>query len=217
MGSYNVTCIVSKTPIFEGEDCRLIVFNNSKEFQAHMNGWDSRMSFLWRHFLGSFKGKYNDYGRIDTPKAYEVDMEDGGAAFFISEDAWQEMLKMAESKDHKQSANHQVYIAELMVKMHEMTKKAGVEDDESDEQLKEAKIVVANKETVKVICMIDMFASLNNFNAFDSHPNNFYGGQCMHYAAKDVFQELRQKRIDSRRKKDKKVYGKEWNKMKKWA
>lgn len=184
MGSFDVTCCVTKTPIISGERCHLVILNGG--YHVIQLLWDNsiRIEFdLWK----VFSGKYADYGRIEN-----VDFEFSNNSeknkpknfgFYISDDAWKLGTKL---QTHKLFKYHVKRLDDqLTVKMIRLT------DDSGSPK---------NLDHIKIVSVLNLFCKLNNFNMFDPSFVNTYAGQSFCVDEKEMFNKLRTQRVNKLKK-----------------
>lgn len=219
MGSYNIPCIVTQTPLSVGDKCVFITFREKDgEFQSRVECGDGIPCALSEHFVAVHFGKYDDYGRMDNPKAHELDAlgsydEDGVTmiTYAVSLEAWEFV-----SKKYKDRPSSIVAKSEPLVALADMSKR--VEDDydpEWAEMVEKARKNMKNAETFRILEGIHYFGQANNFNPFGFAFSNFYAGQQWNFTAKREWMELRQDRINRQIIKEKK-YDSMWSENDDW-
>ena len=182
MGSFNVTCCVTKTPIDCGEVCHLIVFKGLGQKDLIYSETLGMMN-IERHLEDVIHGEYSDYGELRTKKGqkkYEFhDNSDPSNskqfAFYISDEAWKFGKSLITDKDYEDMIEHH----------------------------KSSYYVIGDKkfdEEKQILICLRLFCSLNNFNMFDVSFQNTYGGQDFEIEEKDRFNKLRMERTDKLRK-----------------
>jgi hypothetical protein len=83
MGCWNETCALTHTPITNGEECWMVVLKKDIFSQDY---W--QLEFPRYSWLGTFFGKYNDYGWLEeVPEEVDGHEYDDVARFFVSKEA----------------------------------------------------------------------------------------------------------------------------------
>ena len=103
MGCWNETCALSGTPIFGGNIVLMVVFKRpeGKEDQlGDVFNWQGPTAIM-PHFVGAFRGEYNDYGSIEedwVPEYISLEDAEEWPKFFVHADLWDAALKYAKEQ-----------------------------------------------------------------------------------------------------------------------
>jgi len=181
MGSFNVTCCVSKTPIVFGEKCHLIIFSG-------IDQWD----LIYSDSLGNWNissekttiihGIYDDYGRLkgcNHEFFNNSEPKDRNFGFYISDDAW----KLGEQLIKKRDYERVVSQFRDSIKVNALLKN------------REKRFTEKEIDDREVVIVLSMFCNLNNFNIFDISFQNTYAGQSYCIEDKERFNILRKDRV----------------------
>ena len=218
MGSWNVTCILTKTPILEGEECVLLRFHNPKgkegvwlgDLDGFLDDYVPLLDLV--HF-----GKYADYGRITGVKTDVCPLtQDKYYGFLVLKSAWDFCSKLDydwvdEYVDQKLK----------MLKAHRQLSQLDKDPDGTvsvkttfmgnpvkgalkltpntlDEWTAELVNFEKFEKELRVIGRLHAFARANLFNLFDISSLNMYAGQDWDMDEQKQWMKLRTKRIQDR-------------------
>ena len=203
MGSFYSVCCVTKTPITYGEKCVSIAFKRATTPTETL--LDDIATYHWLVENGEYQvihGKYDDYGH----------MENGGRLngveynqFFISNEAWEIGKKLTSDPDYSGRMKYIEDRFELKNGINELMKKGELLGLIG--RMKEAFSIndsTVSIEDIKIITCLNTLCYLNNFNLFESSEVNKYGGQTFNIKEKELWNDLRSKRIELFKSKERK-------------
>ena len=192
MGSFNVTCCVSKTPITVGEKCHLVVFSGIKLMDL-VYSESMIFSVASSNDTRVVHGEYDDYGRIKDNKLEffnNSEPEDSSFGFYISDDAWELGKSLTGEDEYSRVSKHfreKVRVNHLLDKLDGKTS-----DQPSGESIDDREVLV----------VLMTFCNLNNFNMFDPSFQNTYGSQSYSISDKEKFNKLRERRVKMLKKEE---------------
>lgn len=218
MGSWNVTCILTKTPILEDEECVLLRFLNPKgkedvwlgDLDGFLDDYVPLLDLV--HF-----GKYADYGRISGIKTDVCPLtQDKYYGFFVLKSAWDFCSKLDYDwvdqyidqklqmlKAHRQLAqlaknsNNSVSVETKFVGQ-PVEGKLKLTSDTLEQWTAELINFEKFEKELRVIGRLHAFARANLFNPFDISTLNMYAGQDWDMDEQKQWMKLRTKRIQDR-------------------
>lgn len=176
MGSFNVTCCVTKTPITPGEECVLITFNRDVEMFSFLDSQSSLFGDVDEFYFG----QYDDYGNIRGCEHKRIQNDelklsvDSVRGFFFSKEAWEFGKSLLNDEEYNRYNEYIEKHLSFLSIIHEKR-------DKFEENL----------ESLKIAFSLRTFCLLNNFNMFDVSFENIYGGQSYNIKEKEQFNTLR--------------------------
>jgi len=213
MGSFNVTCCITKTPILVKEECILLVLNKPKDNDNIFTCGEMSTFIIESYIKDVYKGKYDDYGRLLGNVHPDVTDNDEFVGLFISNVAWEYGKKLIDNPSYKGRIK---YISDrhLLRENIKSLQKSLIklnEDDSEKAQISSiadgVKGIVGESrlhiEDTKVLVCLDSFCKMNNMNMFDPSFENWYGTQSLNIKEKEEWNVLRTKRIEILKQKDK--------------
>lgn len=199
MGTFNVTCCVTKTPILKGEKCVLVVLNNPNK--SLLQGAKCFDLVFQDSIKDIFFGKNNDYGRMNScPYSVNDERENEFVGFFISRMAWDFGKTL---KYDLLGVSNNTKLAETLTSLEKTAAILKMPDSEKERSLKLAekyKCWMTYKSETRSLFALESFCSLNNFNMFDVSFNNFYAGQVVSIKEMKQWNKLRHDRIKKLKK-----------------
>lgn len=168
MGCFNVTCSVLRTPIRENDKCRAIVLKDP-DLATLASGEHFAFESLMRASLHDIvSGRYDDYGGITDKGRWGYGAVD--QAWFISEAAWQEGVKLLASTANGWIKNlfgletSMSKLEQLLTEYATTTKNAKVLKALKDSG---PRIVPERLDDIRVLAALYWFCRSNGLNLFD--------------------------------------------------
>jgi hypothetical protein len=204
MGSFNVTCCVTKTPITIGEKCVLILVNKTENDLDTLTCGEMHNFIIESGIKGVYHGKYDDYGRLDVDHP-DCNNDEKYRGYFISSDAWElavELFKNPNYKGQLKWIEDRFQLKKQIAKLMEAKKQI-----ESSDLAKEVDVMVSaveaitggavgiDEDSAKRLIVLKSFCYTNNFNMFDPSFENWYGSQSLNVREKKQWNKLRNARI----------------------
>lgn len=133
MGCFNETCAVSGTPIREGQQVKMVVFKFPTGTLPPPHNFFDRPELVYHSFVGTFTGKYDDYGRIDNVNApqnlNDINLQEKREAieskkyywFFVHQAVWDEVenfIKVLEEDEDNFHYGYSLKSFKFMVNAH---------------------------------------------------------------------------------------------------
>lgn len=187
MGSFNIPCIVTKTPITPGDECVVVSFDNKNNAFQELIQDGEGFSFLIENYLLSVEfGKYDDYGNIEGAEHSVNPHNKQIISYAISKEAW-DFIERTYLNDEFNSKHKALFKFLDLVAEREKTLGAGY--------FKNLTNIKENKQNLNILLGIKDFCYKNCFNPFSLDFENFYCGQQDFKNQKKQWNKLREKRI----------------------
>ena len=196
MGTFNLTCCVTKTPIVEGDSCVILLFKPraSDNFMDR----DGGLKYAFEDdFVDVYKGTYKGYGKVDSCPIDNLVDSNHYLIFAISQEAWEFGIKLSKLSEFKAMVDYIQNTIDINIKFKKLDE-MNVKGDELMDALKTAADVFCNDnilafgEEYKVLACLDRFCRANHFNMFEQ---DIYCGQSMNFDDMKKWAELRNVRI----------------------
>jgi hypothetical protein len=195
MGSYNVTCCLTKTPILEGTPAVLMVFQAGDTAQFDLLGnWDSFLNDVLPHLKSIHFGKYADCGKLDTTGKIDVNPynQDQLFGFFMTRAAW-DFCSSLKSQIAEDYISQKLHMLNTERKFYDLIK----ERPEPDSLLKASLQIEKFQPHSLTIAKAYAFGISNLINIFEPGMYNMYAGQSWDTKMLNQWQELRQKHLNN--------------------
>ena len=209
MGTFNVTCCVTKTPIIYDENCILVVFKRTNDDEYDYLSAETSSFLIESHIHSIYMGKYDGYGRLEGLEHPQIEDEGEYRGFFFSDHAWNLGIQLVNEPEF---ARQMKYISKrfgLKNKIDKLKNTMMSCNDKlsgADEILSIAEgfsnaiglgssTTTASEETIKILTCLKSFCLMNNLNMLDPSFENWYGGQSLNVEQKKRWNALRDERI----------------------
>jgi len=196
MGTFNLTCCVTKTPIIEGDWCVILLFKVKAKNDLSDEGDGLRFAFE-SHFFEIYKGNYEGYGRVSGCPINNLCVSDKYLIYAISNEAWEHGIVISKSDKFK---NQSVSIDNTIAANLQFRDAMHFEmSNPSIEKLKELADILYRPnwatfgKEYKIMSALHSFCNSNHFNMFIE--NNRYGGQSINSKEMREWNKLRNIRI----------------------
>ena len=194
MGSWNVTCCLTKTPISPGERCVLLRFVNNAESTEDLQFLDLEgfLENVIPHLISVHHGTYTDYGRISSLKTDVCPLtQDKYYGFFLSLAAWEFCSKLPYAWVDKH-IDQKIKVAKAEIEFELVDHKHGAVELPIDKSIQRwFKQFIKFEAEARIIGRIVAFGQANLFNVFDLSNINMYAGQKWDKAAQQQWMDLR--------------------------
>jgi hypothetical protein len=196
MGTFNLTCTVTKTPIIDGDKCVIFLFKPTaaKQFMDRCGG------LTWafeKDFVCVYKGKYNGYGRVDSCPVENLYDTNQYLPFAISKEAWEFGIELSKSQEYKDTVDHIQNLIDINVQFKKLDSMS-ITGDALVSSLKAAAETFCNENIFafgaeyKILSCLDRFCRANHFNMFEQ---DIYCSQSINYDDMKQWEKLRNVRI----------------------
>ena len=197
MGTANLTCCVTRTPILEKDNCVILLFKpEAADWFLDRNG--GLQSAFEKCFVDSYKGKYQGYYQVTGCPVNNLSDTNQYLPFAISQEAWEYGIEYSKSPDFKSMREHIQNMIDLNFKMQKLDALIINPDDKLLENIKAINDVMGSQNWIGfgqeyfIIAALDILCRNNMMNMFDC---DIYGGQSMCFQDKKAWGDLRNKRI----------------------
>jgi len=196
MGTANLTCIVTLTPIIDEDNCVIILFKpEAADLFMDRNGG---LSWAFeKYFVCVYKGTYKGYGNVDSCPVNNLYDTNQYLPFAISKEAWEFGVKLSNSAEYKDTVDHIQNKIDINFQFKKL-EAIHIKGDELLDSLKDAAETFCNENIFafgaeyKILACLDRFCRANHFNMFEQ---DIYCSQSINFEDMKKWEDLRNVRI----------------------
>lgn len=199
MGTANLTCCVTRTPILEKDNCVILLFK-PEAADGFLDRCGGLQREFERNFVCSYRGKYKGYYKVSGCPVNNLADTNQYLPFAISQEAWEYGIEYSNSPDFKRMREHIQSMIDLNLKMQKLDAALLISnpDDKLLDNIKAINALVGSQNWIGfgqeyfIISALDTICRSNYINMFEC---DIYGGQSMCFKEKKAWGDLRNKRI----------------------
>ena len=197
MGTFNLTCCVTSTPIIDKEKCTILLFKPEvkDEIADPCNG--IKWAFE-KGFIDVFYGKYKGFGKVSGCPVNNICDTNQYLVYCICKSAWEYGIELTKSDSFKSQLEHINKTINLAFRIQEIDKKS-LPNNDFVNACNKLESILSLDNYIGFGKEFTIMSALNSF-CYNNHMDMFvesnrYGGQYMGLKEKKEWQKLRDERI----------------------